>query len=92
MSEVANLQSQEHEVNPGPRVPGLHRVEGCFVETVFPGPALTSEVKLGVFSIRKQNKFSLLDGLAFAATSFGQKTFGRRTFGLHGAKIIGRHG
>ncbi len=49
-------------MNPGPRVPGLHRVEGRLVETVLPGPTLTSEVKLGVFSKRQKISFNYWTG------------------------------
>ena len=41
------LQSHEHEVDPGPRVAALHRIEGGLVEAVLPS-ALTSKVELGV--------------------------------------------
>ena len=41
------LQCHEHEVDPGPRVTALHRIEGRLVEAVLPS-ALTSEVELGV--------------------------------------------
>ena len=41
------LQGHEHQVDPRPGVPRLHRVESCLVQTVLP-PALAGEVQLGV--------------------------------------------
>ena len=41
-------------MDPGPRVPGLHRVEGRLVEAVLASPTLAGEVKLGVFPAKNE--------------------------------------
>jgi hypothetical protein len=54
------LQSEKHEVDPGPRVSRLHGVQRRLVQAVLTGSTLTGEVKFGVFPDNYSESFKFV--------------------------------